>query len=596
MSELSLSSRLGYILGIGILLFPQIVVPATITVGGACTLVDAVTAANTDTAVGSCTAGSNADEIVLTEDVVLTAVDNSPPNQGDNGLPVIVSNVTISGAGFTISRDAGAPDFRLLDVASPGSLLLRNTTLTGGRLDSRDGTAIRAVAASLGLRDVTVIANYSTSANGAVDVTGQGSSLTIVDSLVTQNDGSGVRVQAADTLTTISGSTLSENDPDGLFVDGNGASSVLVDDSSILDNVGTGVQLQTVAGPSAIHATTISGNSRGVEIFDADNLSISDSELLGNGTAVGGGVAIDAYDADNLTITGTTISGNFNDASGGSIIYTNYGTPRLVNSTVSGNSATGGYGQVIDAYLTYDFVIENSTITDNNVHWVIYGYYAQMDNSIVGGNAFTGQNCFLSVSSTSGNNFDDDGTCPSTSPIVPGVDFDTALADNGGPTETHALLAGSVAIDAAGTCGLTEDQRGFTRDAQCDSGAFEFEAPPPIGGSDNGAQVRDVQCLNVETSQSVMLTLSGEDNWSCSGAGLSADPSDRVRQVIAGRVNGALGGSVTGMSVGQVQCQNITQGGSVDATPGVGETSWTCTGLAIAAGDNIRMTVQGRAD
>ena len=49
------------------------------------------------------------------------------------------------------------------------------------------------------------------------------------------------------------------------------------------------------------------------------------------------------------------------------------------------------------------------------------------------------------------------------------------LADNGGPTLTHALLAGSPAIDAADTavCPAT-DQRGVARDAACDVGAFEF--------------------------------------------------------------------------------------------------------------------------
>ena len=53
-----------------------------------------------------------------------------------------------------------------------------------------------------------------------------------------------------------------------------------------------------------------------------------------------------------------------------------------------------------------------------------------------------------------------------------GVDI---LADNGGPTQTHALLAGSVAIDAANVAVCpAADQRGITRDAACDVGAYEF--------------------------------------------------------------------------------------------------------------------------
>ncbi len=56
------------------------------------------------------------------------------------------------------------------------------------------------------------------------------------------------------------------------------------------------------------------------------------------------------------------------------------------------------------------------------------------------------------------------------------------LADNGGPTLTHALLAGSNAIDLAGACGLATDQRLALRDdGSCDSGSLEFGAiPSPV--------------------------------------------------------------------------------------------------------------------
>jgi hypothetical protein len=52
-----------------------------------------------------------------------------------------------------------------------------------------------------------------------------------------------------------------------------------------------------------------------------------------------------------------------------------------------------------------------------------------------------------------------------------------SLASNGGPTQAHALLAGSVAIDAGrlSTC-MPTDQRGVRRPfgAGCDMGSFEF--------------------------------------------------------------------------------------------------------------------------
>ena len=67
---------------------------ATITVDSTCSLEDAITAANTDTATGGCSAGSGADTIRLTEHIVL-----------DAALPSISSTITIEGAGSRYAID-----------------------------------------------------------------------------------------------------------------------------------------------------------------------------------------------------------------------------------------------------------------------------------------------------------------------------------------------------------------------------------------------------------------------------------------------------------------------------------------------------------
>jgi hypothetical protein len=105
---------------------------ATIPVGGACTLIDAITAANTDTATGGCPAGSGVDTIVLPPDSThaLTAVNNH--TYGPTGLPVITSAITIEGQGSTITRDNEAAEFRLFAVGSTGELRLQETVITGG--------------------------------------------------------------------------------------------------------------------------------------------------------------------------------------------------------------------------------------------------------------------------------------------------------------------------------------------------------------------------------------------------------------------------------------------------------------------------------
>ena len=106
---------------------------ATINVGGGCTLVDAITAANTDAPAGGCTAGSGADTLVLAAGSThtLTAVNYS--TFGDpSGLPEVTSSMTIMGNGSTITRDPSAPQFPILAVTANGDLTLQETTVSGG--------------------------------------------------------------------------------------------------------------------------------------------------------------------------------------------------------------------------------------------------------------------------------------------------------------------------------------------------------------------------------------------------------------------------------------------------------------------------------
>src|SRR5438552_17176006 len=55
------------------------------------------------------------------------------PDNAANGLPVISTNVTINGYGATITRDPSAPSFRILAVASTGTLTLNTATISGGK-------------------------------------------------------------------------------------------------------------------------------------------------------------------------------------------------------------------------------------------------------------------------------------------------------------------------------------------------------------------------------------------------------------------------------------------------------------------------------
>ena len=98
---------------------------ATLTVNGSCSLADAITAANTDTATGGCIAGSGADTITLSAAITLSAT-----------LPKVASPITIEGASYSIS---GADSHRIFYVESNGDLTVNNSTLVNGRTSFEGG-------------------------------------------------------------------------------------------------------------------------------------------------------------------------------------------------------------------------------------------------------------------------------------------------------------------------------------------------------------------------------------------------------------------------------------------------------------------------
>jgi hypothetical protein len=155
----------------------QVVKAATITVsstsggtgGPDCTLRDAITAANTDTATGGCPAGSGADTIVLASGATytLTEIDSNP--YGNDGLPAIRSQITIEGNGSIIERSSaeGTPNFRILFVHSDGDLELNDLTIRNGYndvffwSDTGGGGAGIYIHGTMEATNITVVDNYS---------------------------------------------------------------------------------------------------------------------------------------------------------------------------------------------------------------------------------------------------------------------------------------------------------------------------------------------------------------------------------------------------------------------------------------------------
>ena len=235
----------------------------------------------------------------------------------------------------------------------------------------------------------------------------------------------------------------------------------------------------TVEGPTT-KGITISGGgkTRVFELGDSGVVTLRNLSITGGKAPPGSyaGAILGMGNAD-LVLEHSTVYGN--TAEGVAAIRARNVT--LVNSTVSGNtstaavpwSAVGSFGTV---------TVTNSTVAHNFGGGLQSNSVITLRNSIISNNG--GKNCFNTPHVYAGVSIANDSSCG----IAPGIlitDPQLApLADNGGPTMTHALTAGSPAINAGGSCTVTTDQRYAPRDAQCDLGAYEL-----AGGTTGGTTV-----------------------------------------------------------------------------------------------------------
>lgn len=286
-----------------------------------------------------------------------------------------------------------------------------------------------------------------------------------------------VTISNASARVTLSKLTIQNGFVTGLIARGGG-----------INNVGTlTISNSTLTANSATGARF---GAQGGGIYNSGTLTIDTSTVRANtvssttGSPVyGGGI----YTIGTLTINKSTLSGNSGSRSvtTGGGIYTTGGRLTINNSTVNANSASFGGGIANGAGLV---TINNSTLSGNTATASGGGIYgnATVQNIIVANSPFGG-NCSGTITSNgynlSGDNscsFDGPGDLNNTDPKL------GPLQNNGGPTQTMALLSGSPAIDAGNPSGCTDgqghllktDQRGQPRPDRedsggCDMGAFE---------------------------------------------------------------------------------------------------------------------------
>jgi beta-glucanase (GH16 family) len=248
----------------------------------------------------------------------------------------------------------------------------------------------------------------------------------------------------------------------------------------------------------ANNRVTTSGNDfwkGGGAIYNGDGskLALVDSTVRNNSVTGGAGGGVYGFFNTTVSIERSTISGNTADDVGGGI--RSLGNFTIVNSTISGNSSTGWHGGGFfhtDGVMNIvNSTIANNTAPDGTSGGGFVGTFTGGDatltlaNTIVAGNS--GDQCFYAPFGNGdvrlvslGHNVATDITCAIPHPVASDRIVADALlgplADNGGPTPTHALLPGSPAHDAADAafC-LALDQRGAPRPqgAACDAGSYE---------------------------------------------------------------------------------------------------------------------------
>jgi len=454
----------------------------------------------------------------------LTAVDNT--DLGGNGLPVITGTVTINGNGATIARSSAAetPIFRILRVRSGANLTLRDLTLTNGVATGDDhddnfGGGIN-IFGALTLERTRILSNTAGIGGGGL-MLGNGPAV-ISDTLIagnstagnTEGAGGGLQVQAG--VVELTAVTIENNRaPDGggltTVVDNDEPLHLIINRSIIRNNTATGSAnpLEGTGGGIrlSLALTKTEGSSTVVTVNDT---------LISNNTAINGGgigmglVQPGAPHLIQLTLNRSAVVNNqvqgtgVQQGNGGGILNVNAAL-HLVNSTISGNTASGnpqvqfsGVGGGIangrtglptTVTMTNTSVISNTALAGGGILNALAAGttppVVNFANSLIAGNTALGgvpfgPSCLNQGGTLTslGHNLDQNNTCGFTAAgdqvsVDPMVG---ALADNGGPTPTHALLDNSPAIDAADSarCPAT-DQRGEARPVGegCDIGAYE---------------------------------------------------------------------------------------------------------------------------
>jgi CSLREA domain-containing protein len=374
---------------------------------------------------------------------------------------LVSQSMTIIGPGadkLTVHRSdsVNTPNFSVLNITA-GTVSVTGLTISGGSNATLEGGGIRN-RGTLTVNDCIVTDNTSEFGGNGIYNHGQ---LTVNDSIIVTNTDSG-------------------GFGGGIFNDI--SSTTTINRSKIANNTGRGGGGIYNRGNLTLNESTISGNTdsgiSGSGIYNFGSLTITNSAVTSNTSNSGDGAGI--YNGGSSVITNTTISGNSTTFGWGGGIF-NSSSLSLAGVTITKNRADVG-GGIFDTRTPVNIV--NTIVAGNDAIEAspdTHGAYVSQGYNLVGNRG----------SATTGFGATGDQVGTFSTPINAKL---AALAENGGLTKTHKLLAGSPAIDK-GICSRAtpQDQRGVFRydfpdipnaDGGCDIGAYELEGPLTVSVGD----------------------------------------------------------------------------------------------------------------
>ena len=412
----------------------------TITVDDNCSLADAITAANKNTATGGCPAGSGHDIINLTANITLTA-----------NLPGITSTMTIQSDDDTVKRIISGDDKRRIFQGNGGArLTLNNLILTNGRAYTPDG-------------------EIGNSDKGGAIWMPWGHTLTLNNSVIRNSRaGQGGGIYLNNASLTLNNSRFRNNE--GLS--GGGAifhwssGNVSINNSSFISNSSPG-HFGVLGEGGAIHVS-----------LAWVRLTISDSVFKNNSARIyGGAISYHSMHQNSIKVYRSTFIGNSSGGNGGAI----YSEADVVeNSTFLNNSAAWDGGAI---HLTGQGVLrlKHSTLVNNSAGTNGGGIARAggrtrvwMYNSIISNN--TGGDCRggYGVNQVSAGVFSGDGSCGAT--YFGDPQAGDAVTTDAGQVYFPLVSGQSRAINngVEAHC-LSADQLGNARPvgSGCDIGAYE---------------------------------------------------------------------------------------------------------------------------